>query len=238
MAKKQTSEIVRKYHSAARSQLGLFFVPLLLLVLMGVSVLLGWDKAVHGGQRFPVEWYAIPAGVLVLLLLWSRLRVALTTKFVVYLDSIEHSVGFVSRRTSLVRIADIRNITVRQSVLDRLLMLGDVAFSSAAGDRDEVLFVRISNPNAVKRLVKSIQDRLADDGRIDARERAEIEGGSATGRAAPKPAARPAPSKAPAAEPAPEPAIEPGDETGDDATRDELYRLLAAQEADGEKKGG
>jgi uncharacterized membrane protein YdbT with pleckstrin-like domain len=92
----------------------------------------------------------------------------------VYPTAIMAEVGFLNRKSSEIRIGDIRNITVTQSLLERLLQIGNVAFSSAAGDREEVVFASVLNPLMLKALVKDLQD-IAADGVVDATEQARID---------------------------------------------------------------
>lgn len=222
------TEVVRTYHAAGRSHLALFFVPLLLIPLVLWGLATQGHRLVAEGEGVPFWWYIAAITPLALIVLWSRVVGKLTTRFTISLDAIEHSLGFVSRSTSMIRIADIRNITVKQSVLDRVLNIGDVAFSSAAGTQEEVIFRRVSSPESIKRLVKDIQDRLIDDGQHSDSDRRAIMGQAGRGAAPSKPAA-PSPAAAPRA--SAEPASDPG-------ARDELYRLLAEQEAEANKKGG
>ena len=217
-----SSEVVRRYSAAARSELGLFFVPLILAPLT-LWALAEYGRKLNGDEPAPWFWYPLALVPYALMLLWAWAKGALSTKYIVTLDTVEHSLGLISRRSSLVRIADVRSITVNQSIVDRLLMIGDVAFSSAAGTQEEVVFRRVSNPEAIKRLVKQIQDRLANDGVIDERERAELLPGRSSR------SARPAPQ---APRPAAPVAAAPVNASNDDDSRDELYRLLAEQEAE------
>lgn len=65
--------------------------------------------------------------------------------------------GIVGRKTSQMEVGDIRNIVVRQRVMERLLGIGDVAFSSAATSELEVVFLGITGPEAVAELVRALR---------------------------------------------------------------------------------
>lgn len=67
--------------------------------------------------------------------------------------------GFFSRRHDEVEVRDIRNITVDQSFLQRLVQIGDIGLSSAGGDGIEVSFDGVGDAVAVKERIR--QARLA-----------------------------------------------------------------------------
>jgi uncharacterized membrane protein YdbT with pleckstrin-like domain len=59
------------------------------------------------------------------------------------------------------RYEDIRGVEIKQSLLDRILIIGDVVIGSAAAAQDEgeILLRRISNPQAVQLLLQKAIDR-------------------------------------------------------------------------------
>jgi len=72
--------------------------------------------------------------------------------------TIESYRGVLAREVRSVRIGDLRNVSVKQSVMQRLLDVGDVEFSSAAGGDVEVVFFGVAQPLQVKELVRRLQD--------------------------------------------------------------------------------
>lgn len=72
-------------------------------------------------------------------------------------ESIESSHGLVARRVQSIRIRDLRNINIRQTVMQRLLDVGDVEFSSAAGGDVEVIFYGAPDPIGLKEYVQGRQ---------------------------------------------------------------------------------
>jgi uncharacterized membrane protein YdbT with pleckstrin-like domain len=70
--------------------------------------------------------------------------------------SIESRRGIIAREVSSIQIADVRSINVKQSLLQRLLFIGDVEFSSAASPEAEVVFKKISNPMRLKRKIQEM----------------------------------------------------------------------------------
>ena len=182
MANNDKGAPIRVLHAAGRDDLILFIVPLFVLMpalilvlamaLPAFSELWGWT----GEQQLKAEWwwYAAVVGFCALFPAGAHLKARFTSRYTVYQTAIMAEVGFLNRKSSEIRIADIRNITVTQSLLDRLLQIGDVAFSSAAGDREEVVFASVVNPLMLKALVKDLQD-IAADGVVDANEKARID---------------------------------------------------------------
>lgn len=231
MAKKR-NQILRTYHSAARADYSLVILPILLIPLV-VWALIQIPVALEAEKGLEWYWFAGAVGALLLFPLWAKAKALLFSRFRVTTDAVLHEHGLISRRSSEIRIRDIRNIVVEQGVMDRLFLVGDIAFSSAAGDQEEVRFLKISKPNQIKEFVKELQHKMSD-GVLDDDERAELDAIDGRSKRKKKTAA------AAAAQPddgglevettaPPEPAAA----SSDDGDRDELYRLLAEQEAAG-----
>ncbi len=163
MAKKKV-HVVRTFHTAARSRHALFVLPVLQIPAVVLLLREFNERLTTAGSDQPVEphWYIISVVGLLLLPLWAKIHTFLFTRYRVTLDSVVEQQGLFSRHTSEIRIADIRNVVVNQSMLDRIVLIGDVSFSSAAGSGIEVTFRKIARPGRVRDLVKDIQDRISD----------------------------------------------------------------------------
>ena len=72
-------------------------------------------------------------------------------------EVIESREGLIARKVSSIRVRDLRNINVKQSLWQRLLGVGDVEFSSAGGSGIEVSFRGVSDPLQVKSLAQRMQ---------------------------------------------------------------------------------
>ena len=66
--------------------------------------------------------------------------------------------GIIGRMTSEVEVLDIRNVEMRQSIVDRLLGIGNVGISSAGTGGIEVVFAGVANPTALRRLVVGVKE--------------------------------------------------------------------------------
>jgi uncharacterized membrane protein YdbT with pleckstrin-like domain len=251
MAKKNDVHIVRTVHTVARSETGLIVPPLILIpTAVVVAIWMNGQFADVPGADAPVDFRYLAAviGFLLLFPIWAKLKTRFTTRYLVTLDSVVEEHGLLSKTSSEIRIHDIRNIVVKQSILDRILMMGNISFSSAAGTGVEVKFHKVAKPNTLKVLVRDIQGKLSD-GELTEQEIREI--GETAGKAPRK--AKPS-AEADAAEqegteavtdkkspPAVVPptlaeevaASDTGELTTDDeSTREELYRLLAEQQSE------
>ncbi len=72
-------------------------------------------------------------------------------------ETIESRAGLIARKVSSIRVRDLRNINVKQSLWQRLMGVGDVEFSSAGGSGIEVSFRGVSDPLQVKSLAQRMQ---------------------------------------------------------------------------------
>lgn len=78
-------------------------------------------------------------------------------RYVIDGETIESRQGVIARQVQSIRIRDLRNINVRQSMVQRLLGIGNVEFSSAGGGGVEVVFFGIEDPLQVKALAQRLQ---------------------------------------------------------------------------------
>jgi len=141
----EANELARR-HPSTRNSLSLFILPVALIVGgLALNSELGWG--------LPAEWGLVYVVVLSLFPATAWIRTRLYT-YVVREDSVMSRQGILRRSSTEVRIGDIRAIRVRQSLLQRILHIGDVGFSSAAGDGEEVVFTGVSDPEGMKQLVQ------------------------------------------------------------------------------------
>ncbi len=167
MAKASETHVVRTYRTVARASLGLIVPPMILIpAVVWAFWMLQKRSEANQVEPLPLVWCLIPVGFLLLFPLWAKLKSLAFSRYVVTLDSVVEEHGVFGKTTSEIRIQDIRNIVVKQSFLDRLLLFGNVSFSSAAGTDVEVNFPNVSRPSRIKELVRDIQSRLSD-GELD-----------------------------------------------------------------------
>jgi len=78
-------------------------------------------------------------------------------------ETIESREGLIARKVKSIRIQDLRNINVNQSLWQRIMGVGDVEFSSAGGSGIEVSFRGVSDPLQVKALAQRMQGKSPGD---------------------------------------------------------------------------
>ena len=247
MAKKNDGQIVRTLHTVARSETGLILPPLVLIptTLLVASWINGQfdTHEVEAGVDF--RYLVAITGFLLLFPIWAKIKTRFWTRYRITLDSVIEEHGLLSKTSSEIRIQDIRNIVVKQSILDRLLAMGNIHFSSAAGSGVEVKFQKVARPNQLKVLVRDIQAKLSD-GELtedEIREINETAGGKKGQAEADADESAGTMPTASGANPAGADGTTDGDEATteetaemtaeDEGTREELYRLLAEQADEG-----
>jgi len=133
-------------HPALRNQ---WFAILAAMALFVLFVYLGLKGAMAGGGtnvQIVLAIIGVPMLVLVAMVVY---RYHVWT-FTLRGDTIESCKGILGREVQSIRVQDLRNVNVRQSIMQRLLGVGDVEFSSAGGAGVEVTFYGVIDPLGVK----------------------------------------------------------------------------------------
>lgn len=146
-------QTIRSIHPAMFRKHPLRFLTFSGLVVLGVAGLIA------GGANFTqlpsqVGIVALVAGAGALAWWW------LQTQFVTLTVTDKRSIlqtGLIARRTSEVRHDDVRNLQIDQTLMERLLGVGDLAISSA-GQADLEIFVKgVPQPNLIAELIRDRQ---------------------------------------------------------------------------------
>ncbi len=122
---------------ALRSQIHLITLTLLLFAF-----------ATPDGQESMILLALIPLCVII------YRRVA--NLFYVKNERIERRRGIISRDIRSIALADIRNINLKQGIVDRLLNVGTLEFSSAASSGVEVVWWGVKNPMRIKEQIEKM----------------------------------------------------------------------------------
>jgi uncharacterized membrane protein YdbT with pleckstrin-like domain len=99
-----------------------------------------------GDSSFLLAAFGLPIVALCLIIAYRHL----SWRFTIENGIIESRHGIIAREVRSVRVEDVRSTNVKQNVLQRLLNLGDIEFSSAASTDAEVVFAGVSSPLKVK----------------------------------------------------------------------------------------
>ncbi|WP_145998617.1 PH domain-containing protein [Methyloterricola oryzae] len=159
--------------AVVRANLGMLPVLLVCLMLLGLSGPLSlWGVAflaIHPerpGQT--LEWIVASLrlaggfGVLSIAALWSIEW--LSARYTVAGAGVEARRGLFARETVSLRFEDIRSVTLRQTVAQRLLGIGTLELTSAGTDGVPVQFYDIASPGQVKALIEArMSGKTSDD---------------------------------------------------------------------------
>lgn len=85
-------------------------------------------------------------------ILWRLLKIVgvlIGASYTVYSDVIVSRVGVIARSVAQVRVADIRGMSLRQSIVGRILNYGDVVVGTAATADAEIVMRSVPSPSEV-----------------------------------------------------------------------------------------
>jgi membrane protein YdbS with pleckstrin-like domain len=82
----------------------------------------------------------------------------LTYTYTVTNSSVRCRIGIIARDESEIRMKDIREVGVRQSIGQRIFRIGDVYFASAGTAEVEVIFEGVRAPTKIRNIVNEIRD--------------------------------------------------------------------------------
>ena len=148
--------VLLRRHPSLRNHLSMIVWPIL-----AIPILLYLLKA-YVWKDIPVLVMVIIGLVLLMFPAYAWLRSKFHT-YVVTETTIHARRGLLSKFINEIRIADVRAINVRQGLLQRIMGVGQVGFSSAAGDAEEVVFTGIRDPDGVKQLIQSRMAEIKDN---------------------------------------------------------------------------
>ncbi len=92
------------------------------------------------------------------LMFWASLLVCvviLANRYKLTGEYVESAWGIIARRTARVELSSIRTVNVNQGIIERLLGVGAISFSSAGTSGQDVIFTRIKYPLRLQALVNS-----------------------------------------------------------------------------------
>ena len=85
------------------------------------------------------------------------------TEYIVTTDRASEASGILSRKTSEIELADVRNVQVTQNLSERMLGIGNVGISTAGQSGFEVVFKGVKSPNDVADIVRKARERLREN---------------------------------------------------------------------------
>jgi len=146
-------QVIWRGQPSPRSSVAFFARWGTLSLVPAVAATMLWDKGAPTGLSVG-DWWVISI-VLVVLVIIRNTLVRHSLRFTVTNLRIVVRRGIISRVEQTTAIARIQNITTRQSIVQRLLGIGDVEFDTAGGDLAEAdfRFAGVANPGEIVRRI-------------------------------------------------------------------------------------
>jgi len=123
-----------------------------------------------------VEPWIIPSA-LALLLIWpaSRHLERMFTKMTIIGDKLRYEVGMFSKSTRTIQLSKVQDVTVRQSLWQRMGGVGSLSIETA-GESSRLTFPSIDSPQAMAEHIIDASHRIGVRGIVDEREETERQG--------------------------------------------------------------
>jgi uncharacterized membrane protein YdbT with pleckstrin-like domain len=131
------------------------------LILLGIGVLVDWA----GGETFWTIAGVIAFLVVAFLTVVSGWVLRRFTVYTITTRRIHMRKGILSKTETSTSLDRLQNITISQSLIDRMLKTGTVDFDTASDDpADTFRFVGIDHPQQLREHVEEARSREADEG--------------------------------------------------------------------------
>ncbi|HHI71459.1 MAG TPA: PH domain-containing protein [Rhodobacteraceae bacterium] len=101
-------------------------------------------------------WIGLIGKALMLLSILAVVLPWLSNRYIVSPEGVEARAGIIARDSVQVRFSDIRSIGLRQGLIDRLLGVGTLEFSSAGTGGVDVRFINIPSPMKIRQWIEKL----------------------------------------------------------------------------------
>ena len=139
-------QIMFQGHPSWRSILGFYIKGLLAVLVIAFLVGLGTNIA-NGDTDTGLVILVAVVGVAIVVLAGFIKRI--TTHYTITTRRLHIQRGIISRDIQETRLERVQNVNYNQSLLERILQVGDVDFDTAAGDDYNFIFVGVADPAEV-----------------------------------------------------------------------------------------
>ena len=154
-------QILYEGHPSWRALLAFYIKGILIVAAICLLVAVGTNIFGDGTETGLVTGIAV-VGVALVILVGFVKRVA--TSYTITNRRLHIKRGIVSRTIQETRLERVQNVNYQQSVLQRLLQVGNVDFDTAAGDDYNFVFAGVSDPADVVHMVDDATRRGAAEG--------------------------------------------------------------------------
>jgi uncharacterized membrane protein YdbT with pleckstrin-like domain len=154
-------QVIFEGHPSWRSILGFYVKGILVTAAVALAVALFTSVIEDEADTGLVSIVAL-VGVALTVLVGFVKRIA--TDYVITDRRLHIKRGIISRTIQETRLVRVQNVNYNQSVLQRLLQIGDVDFDTAAGDDYNFVFSGVAQPEDVVHQVDRATRLAGDDG--------------------------------------------------------------------------
>ena len=134
---------------------GNFLLGIILLIIGLVCFIK--EFSIQGYEILDYLGYILILAAIIILLNAALKRFSRT--YTITYDAVRLRIGILSRNEKEIRIDDIREIGIKQGILQRIFRLGNISFSSASTSGVEVVFEGVRNPMSIKEQVNKIRNK-------------------------------------------------------------------------------
>lgn len=133
------------------------------IVITGVLVALVWlyGKTIGDGVSATAVTAVLILGAGITLLAGFLLRVS--TSYTITNKRLHIKRGIISREVQETRLSRVQDVSYTQSLLERLLQVGDIDFDTASADATSFVFVGVSDPTTVVQSVHTASTEADSD---------------------------------------------------------------------------
>lgn len=154
----QGETILFEGHPSWRSALLFFVKGFLFAIAVGAALWFAVSEAAGIGAGAAIAALTILLSIL--------LRSA--TEYVITDERLHIRRGIVSRTIQETRLGRVQNVTVSQSIWERLLQIGKAEFDTASQDQNDFVFAGIADPDEVRAAVDAAHRLAEERGKTDA----------------------------------------------------------------------
>jgi uncharacterized membrane protein YdbT with pleckstrin-like domain len=150
----QNEQVIYEGRPSWRSILSFYIMGLVLVAVAAAIAAVASDAALAAG---------VGVGAFLLLLLVGWLK-RMTTRYAITDRRLRIQRGLLSRKSEEARIERVQNVSVSQSLVERLLKVGTIDFDTASNRPTDLFQFRgIANPNGVVELVNRAQHAHSEE---------------------------------------------------------------------------
>jgi uncharacterized membrane protein YdbT with pleckstrin-like domain len=154
-------QVIFEGHPSWRSILGFYAKGILVTAAVALAVALV-TSLIEDEADTGLVWIVALVGVALTVLVGFVKRIA--TDYVITDRRLHIKRGIISRTIQETRLVRVQNVNYNQSVLQRILQIGDVDFDTAAGDDYNFVFSGVAQPEDVVHQVDRATRLAGDDG--------------------------------------------------------------------------